>query len=93
MHSALVNGWTGEGMTMSVVERKKSAEEWWKATQKYGMKMILFIGGMSLAHINELVSRSALMNENSLKTSFYWNKMRIAEFKLIFNNFTLGCTC
>lgn len=61
MPAVLVNGWTGEGMTMSLEERMRSAEEWFKACQKYGMKMFLFIGGMSTAHTHQLVSKSTLI--------------------------------
>lgn len=51
-----VNGWTGEGMTLTFDERIKTAEVWFKVAQKYGMKMFLFLGGLPLPEMYQLVS-------------------------------------
>jgi len=58
MHGVMVNGITGEGMTLTVDERKRLAEEWFKVTRKYDLKMLLNIGGMPLPHIYELAEHA-----------------------------------
>lgn len=45
VEGVLVNGWTGEGMTLGVEERKKVTEEWVKCGKKYGLKVCLLVGG------------------------------------------------
>lgn len=51
----LVNGTTGEGMSMSVVERKKTAEHWQAACRKYDLNLMLQIGGAPIADVLDLV--------------------------------------
>lgn len=58
MHGVMVNGFTGEGMVLTVEERKRVAEEWYKVTRKYEMKMLLNIGGMALPEIYELAQHA-----------------------------------
>lgn len=58
IHGVMVNGYTGEGFTMTVEERKKVAEEWFKVTRKYDLKMLLNIGGMSMPETYELAEHA-----------------------------------
>lgn len=55
----VVNGWTGEGMTLTIDERKKLAEEWVRCGHKIGLKVFLLIGGCtSLAETYELAEHA-----------------------------------
>lgn len=58
MHGVMVHGMTGEGMTLTVEERKRLTEEWFKVTRKYDLKMLLNIGGMTLPDIYELAEHA-----------------------------------
>jgi len=58
LSAVLVNSWAGEGTTLSCEERMRSAEEWFKATQKYGMKMFLSIDGMSVTQTHQLAEHA-----------------------------------
>ncbi|KAG4072432.1 hypothetical protein HA402_004364 [Bradysia odoriphaga] len=46
----LVNGTVSEGTNLSTKERKLITEEWWKACQKYDLKLMAQIGGTSDVH-------------------------------------------
>lgn len=50
-HGVMVNGSTGEGMTLTVDERVKLAEKWFEVTRKYDLKMLLNIGGLDLPEL------------------------------------------
>lgn len=66
----IVNGTTGEGMSMTVIERKKTAEHWKAACRKYDLNLMLQIGGASIADVLDLVRYYGL-----IKSSFiciYW---------------------
>lgn len=58
MQGVMVLGYTGEGMVLTVEERKHVAEEWYKVTRKYDLKMLLNIGGMALPEIYELAAHA-----------------------------------
>jgi len=58
MHGVMVLGYTGEGMVLTVEERKRVAEEWFKVTRKYDLKMLLNIGGMTLPEVYELAEHA-----------------------------------
>lgn len=66
MQCLMINGWTGEGMTMSCEERMKCADEWWKACQKYGMKMCMCIGGMPMAEMYRMCEQAEQMKCDSV---------------------------
>lgn len=51
----LVNGTTGEGMSMSVEERKSVAEKWFPETRRLNITMMVQVGGTSSADVFELV--------------------------------------
>lgn len=61
MHGVMVNGMTGEGMTLCTGERKRLAEEWFKVTRKHQMTMLLNIGGTNVADVYELAEHSEKM--------------------------------
>uniref|UniRef100_A0A1B0D3L4 N-acetylneuraminate lyase n=1 Tax=Phlebotomus papatasi TaxID=29031 RepID=A0A1B0D3L4_PHLPP len=52
--AVLVNGTTGEGMSLSVAERKATAEEWFKACKKYQMTQMVQVGGAPFVDVAEL---------------------------------------
>lgn len=54
----LVNGITGEGTTLRVDERKRLAEEWLKVSRKYGITMVLCIGGTPITEVHELAEHA-----------------------------------
>lgn len=58
MHGVMVNGLTGEGMTLRCEERKRLAEEWFKVTRKHQMTMLLNIGGTNVADVLELAEHA-----------------------------------
>lgn len=58
MHGIMVNGMTGEGMTLTIDERKKLTEKWFEVTRKYGMKMVVNIGGLPLPEVYELAEHA-----------------------------------
>lgn len=58
MNGVMVNGMTGEGMCLTLDERKKLAEKWMEVTRKYEMKMLLNIGGMDVADVYELATHA-----------------------------------
>lgn len=51
----LVNGTTGEGMSMSVQERKSVAEKWFSETRRLNITMMVQVGGTTSADVFELV--------------------------------------
>lgn len=51
----LVNGTSGEGMSLNVSERKKNAERWQLACQKYGLTLMVQIGGAPFVDVTDLV--------------------------------------
>lgn len=50
-----VNGTNGEGMTMSVTERKLVAEAWIKAVEETKQHLMVQVGGAPLPDVIELV--------------------------------------
>lgn len=58
IHGALVNGTTGEGMTMSKDERKKMAETWRAACSKHSLTFMIQIGGAPIADVIDLANHA-----------------------------------
>ncbi|XP_055298417.1 N-acetylneuraminate lyase B-like [Sitodiplosis mosellana] len=58
MQGIMLNGMTGEGMTLTVDERKKLTEKWLEVTRKYDLRMLLNIGGIDLADVYELAEHA-----------------------------------
>lgn len=58
MMGIMLNGMTGEGMTLTMDERKKLTEKWMEATRKYNMKMIVNIGGADLPEMYEMAEHA-----------------------------------
>lgn len=54
----LVNGTTGEGTCLSVVERKCVTEEWVKVCRKFEMVCMVQIGGTCIADVYELAEHA-----------------------------------
>lgn len=49
------NGTTGEGMTMSVKERKEIAEAWSDSAKRNSQHLVIQVGGAPIADVKELV--------------------------------------
>lgn len=58
VNGVLVNGTSGEGTCLRLDERKRLAESWWKASQKYGVTMMLQIGGCDILSVFELAQHA-----------------------------------
>lgn len=58
MHGVMVNGMSGEGMTLRVEERKRLAEEWFKVAKKHSLKMLLNIGGTNVADVYDMAEHA-----------------------------------
>uniref|UniRef100_A0A7G3AFE5 N-acetylneuraminate lyase n=1 Tax=Lutzomyia longipalpis TaxID=7200 RepID=A0A7G3AFE5_LUTLO len=58
IQGVLVNGTTGEGMSLSVPERQGVAEEWQKACKKYGMTLMVQVGGAPFVDVAELAKHA-----------------------------------
>lgn len=58
MQGVMINGLTGEGMTLLLDERKRLTEKWVEVTRKYDLKLLVNIGGMNLAEIYELAEHA-----------------------------------
>lgn len=56
--AVLVNGTTGEGTTMKMDERMRTAEEWLKACRKHQMLCMVQIGGTAVAEVYELAAHA-----------------------------------
>lgn len=54
----MVNGWTGEGLTLTVEERKRVVEEWVKVGLKFGFKVFLVLGGTTLHELYHLAEHA-----------------------------------
>lgn len=50
-----VNGTSGEGMSLSVDERKQTAERWQKVSEELKITTMIQIGGAAFADVIELV--------------------------------------
>ncbi|XP_063919391.1 N-acetylneuraminate lyase-like [Zophobas morio] len=62
----LVNGTSGEGMSMNVAERKKVTEEWVKAVKKTNQHLMVQIGGAPLPDVLELAKHAESVGVHSL---------------------------
>lgn len=66
MHGVIINGYTGEGMTLRLDERKRLADEWFRATRKHQLKMLLNIGGAAIADVHELAEHAEELGVDGL---------------------------
>ncbi|XP_055298413.1 N-acetylneuraminate lyase-like [Sitodiplosis mosellana] len=58
VNGVLVNGTTGEGTCLRLDERKRLAEEWLVACRKYGVTMMIQIGGCDVLSVFELAQHA-----------------------------------
>lgn len=58
VNGVLVNGTSGEGTCLRLEERKRLAEEWLAACRKYGVTMMLQIGGCDIFGVFELAQHA-----------------------------------
>uniref|UniRef100_A0A1L8DCV7 N-acetylneuraminate lyase n=1 Tax=Nyssomyia neivai TaxID=330878 RepID=A0A1L8DCV7_9DIPT len=56
--AVLVNGTSGEGMCLSQQERMGTTEEWHRACKKYGMTLMVQIGGAAFVNVAELAKHA-----------------------------------
>ncbi|XP_012225267.1 N-acetylneuraminate lyase-like [Linepithema humile] len=66
INGILVNGTSGEGMSMSVVERKLIAEAWAKAVKKTRQHLMIQVGGTSLPDVIELAKHAENLHVDSI---------------------------
>lgn len=66
MNGVMVNGMTGEGMTLRTEERKLLAEEWRKVTRKHQLTMLLNVGGTNVADVYELTEHAEQLNVDAI---------------------------
>lgn len=66
MHGVMVNGFTGEGTTLSIEERKQLAETWFRVTRKHSLKMLLNIGGTAITDVYELAAHAEKLGVDGL---------------------------
>ncbi|EFA04261.2 N-acetylneuraminate lyase isoform X2 [Tribolium castaneum] len=62
----LVNGTSGEGMSLNVRERKQVAEEWVKAVKKTNQHLMVQVGGAPLPDVLELAKHAESIGVHSL---------------------------
>lgn len=76
IEGVVVNGWTGEGMTLTVDERKRVAEEWVKVGTKYGLKTFLVVGGTTLAELYTLAEHAEKIKVDAVLVypDYYYKK-------------------
>lgn len=66
INGILVNGTTGEGMSMSVIERKLVTEAWVKATKNTKQHLMIQIGGAPFPDVIELTKHAESLNVDSI---------------------------
>lgn len=66
MHGVIINGFTGEGMTLRLDERERLAEEWFSATRKHQLKMLLNVGGAAIADVYDLTEHAEKLGVDGL---------------------------
>lgn len=54
----LVNGTVSEGTNLSIDERKRITEEWWKVCKKYELVLMVQIGGTCITDVYELAAHA-----------------------------------
>ncbi|XP_018340641.1 PREDICTED: N-acetylneuraminate lyase-like [Trachymyrmex septentrionalis] len=62
----LVNGTNGEGMAMSIAERKLVAEAWVKAVEETKQHLMIQVGGAPLPDVIELAKHASSLPVNSI---------------------------
>lgn len=78
-------------MSMSVVERKKTAEHWQTACRKYDLNLMLQIGGASIADVLDLVRLPKQKKLYHIFTKYFRLNTR-KNFKLILFCVYQNCT-
>ncbi|XP_012225268.1 N-acetylneuraminate lyase-like [Linepithema humile] len=66
INGILANGTSGEGMLMSVTERKLIAEAWAKAVKKTRQHLMIQVGGTSLPDVIELAKHAENLHVDSI---------------------------
>lgn len=64
--AVLVNGTVGEGVLMSLCERKQLAEAWVKAAEKYELHVMVHVGGTNLNGVRELAEHAESLKVSSI---------------------------
>ncbi|KAG5874039.1 N-acetylneuraminate lyase [Gonioctena quinquepunctata] len=66
INAVLVNGSTGEGMSLSISERKAVAEEWVKAVKPTKQHVMIQVGGCLFPHVLELAKHAETIGADSI---------------------------
>lgn len=64
MHSRIVNGTYGEGMTMTIDERIQVARAWAEAVKQTNQQIIVHVGGTNLKDVKKLVRIIVFSGDN-----------------------------
>ncbi|KAJ8714179.1 hypothetical protein PYW08_007799 [Mythimna loreyi] len=68
VNGILVGGTTGEGMSLSVEERKSLLEAWMTAARPFGAKVIVQVGGAPLPDVLELAKHAEKLGADGMMT-------------------------
>ncbi|BES97366.1 DHDPS [Nesidiocoris tenuis] len=66
INAILVGGTTGEGVSMTVAERKSYAEAWKNAVKITGQSLMVMVGGASLADVKDMAAHAESIGADSL---------------------------
>ncbi|XP_023938793.2 N-acetylneuraminate lyase-like [Bicyclus anynana] len=79
--SVLVGGTTGENMCFSVADRKKIADVWVENGRKYGLHIMVQVGGAPMSDVLELAKYCSKVGVNSLLTlpELYFKPQSVSE--------------
>lgn len=66
INAILVNGTSGEGMLLTLIERKKVTEKWAKVCQKYGILLMVQIAGCPFADAIDLARHAATLKVDGI---------------------------
>ncbi|GLV44665.1 hypothetical protein CBL_20576 [Carabus blaptoides fortunei] len=66
INGVLVNGTSGEGMSLNVTERKQLTEEWMKVCKETKQTLMVQVGGAPLPDVLELAAHAEKLNVDAL---------------------------
>lgn len=71
-----VNGTSGEGTSLSIIERQKTTEAWKVACKKYDLTLMVQIGGAAFVDVIEMVSKTSNNSVFYRPTNTYFHVCR-----------------
>lgn len=91
--AVLVNGTSGEGMLMSVSERKKVTEKWQEACNKHGILMMVQISGCPFVDAVELAKHAASLKVDGVLClpELYFKPKTVAKLVSYIKDISVHC--